>query len=78
MVIRQAVVKQTESPLLSSMVYPVLQALDLVYLNADVFFGGVDQRHINTLAREGWELVSVVNEIRGNSNDILFIFKKEA
>lgn len=38
------VVKQVESPLLSSMIYPLLQALDEEYLKVDAQFGGVDQR----------------------------------
>ena len=37
------VVKQVASPLLSSLVYPGLQALDEEYLGCDFQFGGVDQ-----------------------------------
>ena len=37
------VVKQVASPLLSSMLYPGLQALDEQYLDVDFQFGGVDQ-----------------------------------
>lgn len=37
------VVKQVESPLLSGMLYPLLQALDEQYLGVDIQFGGVDQ-----------------------------------
>lgn len=37
------VVKQVESPLLSGLLYPGLQALDEEYLGADFQFGGVDQ-----------------------------------
>ncbi len=47
------VVRQVESALLSSMVYPLLQALDEEYLGCDVQFGGVDQRKIFTYA-EGY------------------------
>lgn len=46
------VVKQVESPLLSGMVYPLLQALDEEYLKVDAQFGGSDQRKIFTFARE--------------------------
>lgn len=35
------VVKQVDSPLLSGLVYPLLQALDEEYLGADAQFGGV-------------------------------------
>ena len=44
------VVKQVASPLLSSMLYPGLQALDEQYLDVDFQFGGVDQRKIFTYA----------------------------
>lgn len=37
------VVKQVESPLLSGLLYPGLQALDEEYLGVDFQFGGVDQ-----------------------------------
>ena len=41
------VVKQVESPLLSGLLYPGLQALDEEYLGVDFQFGGIDQvRHI--------------------------------
>ncbi|EIN04096.1 tyrosine tRNA ligase [Punctularia strigosozonata HHB-11173 SS5] len=44
------VVKQVESPLLSGLLYPGLQALDEEYLGCDFQFGGVDQRKIFTFA----------------------------
>lgn len=37
------VVKQVDSPLLSGLLYPGLQALDEQYLGVDFQFGGVDQ-----------------------------------
>lgn len=37
------VVKQVESPLMSGLLYPGLQALDEQYLGVDFQFGGVDQ-----------------------------------
>ncbi len=46
------VVKQSDNPLMSSLVYPILQALDEQYLEADAEFGGVDQRKIFTLSQE--------------------------
>jgi tyrosyl-tRNA synthetase len=46
------VVKQVASPLLSGLVYPLLQALDEEYLGVDVQFGGVDQRKIFTYAEK--------------------------
>lgn len=46
------VVKQVDNPLLSGLIYPLMQALDEQYLNVDVQFGGVDQRKIFVLAEE--------------------------
>ncbi|CAI4225825.1 unnamed protein product [Auanema sp. JU1783] len=46
------VVKQVDSPLLSGLLYPLLQALDEQYLKVDGQFGGVDQRKIFILAEE--------------------------
>ena len=46
------VVKQSEDPMLTSLLYPSLQALDEVYLDVDAQFGGVDQRKIFMYARE--------------------------
>ncbi len=41
------VVKQVESPLLSGLLYPGLQALDEQYLDVDFQFGGVDQVRVH-------------------------------
>ncbi len=46
------VVKQLETPKMSGLLYPILQALDEQYLNVDAQFGGVDQRKIFMFARE--------------------------
>ncbi|KNC97864.1 tyrosine-tRNA ligase [Spizellomyces punctatus DAOM BR117] len=46
------VVKQAASPLMSALVYPLLQALDEEYLKVDAQFGGVDQRKIFTFAEK--------------------------
>ncbi|VVB80142.1 Tyrosine--tRNA ligase [uncultured archaeon] len=46
------VVKQLENPKMSGLLYPILQALDEVYLKVDAQFGGVDQRKIFMFARE--------------------------
>ncbi|KAL8851018.1 MAG: hypothetical protein Q9221_004008 [Calogaya cf. arnoldii] len=46
------VVKQVANPMLSGLIYPLMQTLDEQYLDADVQFGGVDQRKIFTLATE--------------------------
>lgn len=46
------VVKQVENPLLSGLIYPLMQALDEEHLGVDAQFGGVDQRKIFVLAEE--------------------------
>lgn len=46
------VVKQVDNPLLSGLIYPLMQALDEEHLGVDVQFGGVDQRKIFVLAEE--------------------------
>lgn len=46
------VVKQVDNPLLSGLIYPLMQALDEEYLGVDAQFGGVDQRKIFVLAEE--------------------------
>jgi tyrosyl-tRNA synthetase len=51
------VVKQVSSPLLSGLIYPLMQALDEEYLKVDAQFGGVDQRKIFTLAQDKLGLI---------------------
>ena len=46
------VVKMGDNPKLSGLIYPLMQALDEVHLEADVQYGGKDQRKIMVLARE--------------------------
>jgi len=46
------VVKFGDNPHLGGLVYPIMQALDEHYLEADVQFGGLDQRKILMFARE--------------------------
>lgn len=46
------VVKMGENPKLSGVLYPILQTLDEEYLDADIQYGGVDQRKILGFARE--------------------------
>lgn len=46
------VVKQVDNPLLSGLIYPLMQALDEHYLDVDAQIGGVDQRKIFVLAEE--------------------------
>jgi len=46
------VVKMGDNPKLSGLIYPLMQALDEVYLETDAQLGGTDQRKIMVLARE--------------------------
>lgn len=46
------VVKQSDNPKLSGLIYPIMQALDEQYLGVDIQYGGIDQRKILMFARE--------------------------
>ena len=46
------VVKQSDNPLMSGLVYPLLQVLDEVYLKTDAELGGLDQRKIFMMSRD--------------------------
>jgi len=46
------VVKHAATPLMSSLLYPILQAIDEEYLKVDLQFGGVDQRKIFMFSRD--------------------------
>ena len=46
------VVKQTKDPFMTSLLYPLLQALDEHFLKVDFEIGGVDQRKIFTYGRD--------------------------
>ncbi|MFB6308135.1 MAG: tyrosine--tRNA ligase [Haloarculaceae archaeon] len=46
------VVRESDSPKLGGLVYPLMQALDVDALDADIAYGGIDQRGIYMLARE--------------------------
>ena len=46
------VVKQSNNPTMTGLLYPILQALDEEYLDVDAEFSGIDQRKIFTFAME--------------------------
>jgi len=46
------VVRQSENPNLGGLVYTLMQSLDVAALDADIAYGGIDQRGIYMLARE--------------------------
>ncbi len=46
------VVRQSENPRVGGLVYPLMQSLDVAALDADIAYGGIDQRGIYMLSRE--------------------------
>jgi tyrosyl-tRNA synthetase len=48
-----AEIQRGEHAKVSQMVYPLMQALDIEYLDLDLAVGGLDQRKVHMLAREG-------------------------
>ncbi len=57
------VVKQSDNPLLSCTMYPLLQALDEEFLEVDIQIGGLDQRHIMMFARDSLPKVGIKKRI---------------
>ncbi|WP_224448136.1 tyrosine--tRNA ligase [Haloprofundus salilacus] len=47
-----AEIKSGETVKVSQAVYPLMQALDIVYLNVDLAIGGMEQRKVHMLARD--------------------------
>ena len=46
------VVRESDSPNLGGLIYPLMQSLDVKALEADIAYGGIDQRGIYMLSRE--------------------------
>jgi len=46
------VVRESESPNLGGLIYPLMQTLDVKALDAEIAYGGIDQRGIYMLSRE--------------------------
>jgi len=44
--------RSAENPMVSQMIYPLMQAIDIADLKIDLAVGGIDQRKIHMLARE--------------------------
>jgi len=44
--------RSAENPMVSQMIYPLMQAIDIADLHIDLAVGGIDQRKIHMLARE--------------------------
>ncbi len=45
--------RKMDDPMVSQMVYPIMQAIDIAMLEVDIAVGGIDHRKIHMLAREG-------------------------
>lgn len=45
--------RSAENPMVSQMIYPLMQSMDIAALGIDLAVGGIDQRKIHMLAREG-------------------------
>lgn len=45
------IAREAEDPTVSQYIYPLMQALDILYLDADIAFGGTDQLKVHVLAR---------------------------
>lgn len=65
------VVKQSKDPMVSSLLYPLLQALDEKYLNADIELGGIDQRKIFGYSRDFMHKINIKNNITYLMNPIV-------
>ncbi|XGI83503.1 tyrosine--tRNA ligase [Halorutilales archaeon Cl-col2-1] len=47
------VARNADNPKVSQAIYPLMQAVDIAHLDVDLAVGGIDQRKIHMLAREG-------------------------
>ena len=57
------VVKQTKTPKMSGLLYPILQSLDEEYLGVDAQYGGMDQRKIFMFAGENLQKIGYKKRI---------------
>ena len=53
--------RHSESPKVANVIYPLMQVIDMLFLEVDVALGGMEQRKIQMLAREN--LPKIVNEV---------------
>lgn len=51
--------RQMDNPMVSQMVYPIMQMVDIAHLKVDAAAGGIDQRKIHMLARENLPTIGV-------------------
>lgn len=65
------VVKQTKDPYMTSLLYPLLQALDEHFLKVDFEIGGIDQRKIFTYSRDFLPHVGIKRKFTHLMNKII-------
>ena len=56
------VIKKSKHPPLSNLIYPLMQALDEIYLDVDFEFGGVDQRNIFSFAMDSLKSIGYTEQ----------------
>lgn len=71
------VVKHADDPFVSSLIYPMLQALDEKFLDADAELGGVDQRKIFAYARDYLPKIGIERKFTHLMNPIISLSKKK-
>jgi tyrosyl-tRNA synthetase len=71
------VVKMSDDPFVSSLIYPMLQALDEKFLNADVELGGLDQRKIFAYARDYLPKIGIERKFTHLMNPIISLSRKK-
>jgi tyrosyl-tRNA synthetase len=71
------VVKKSDDPTVTSLLYPALQALDEKYLNADAELGGIDQRKIFAYGRDFMPGIGIQRKFTHLMNPIISLSKKE-
>lgn len=49
--------RHDDNPKVASVVYPIMQTVDMAALNVDIALGGMEQRKIQMLARENLEKI---------------------
>lgn len=71
------VVKHADDPFVSSLIYPMLQALDEKFLDADAELGGIDQRKIFGYARDFLPKIGIERKFTHLMNPIISLSKKK-
>ena len=65
------IAREEEDPAVSQIIYPLMQVMDVKYLNADIAFGDMPQRKIHMLARENLPNLSYKAPISIHHEDMI-------